>query len=126
MKTVRLKDLPLKPAGHEDPNSPGVLVKILFRREEIAPGNLQMVNFAKMPVGASFRPHYHEDLDEIFILLRGKATVRIEEDEAEIQREEMVFLPKGRVHEMSNIGREDVDYIVIGISYGQGGKTIVC
>jgi len=97
----------------------------LIRQEEIVPGNLQMVNFAQMAVGASFRPHYHQDMDEIFLLLRGKARIRLEDEEAEIQKGEMVFLPTGRVHEMENIGDEEVEYIVIGISFGRGGKTIV-
>ncbi len=125
MKIVRLKDLPFVPAGHEDQDSPGVWVKVLLKRNEIAPGNLQMLNFARMPVGASFRPHYHEDMNEFFLLLKGQAKIRLEEKEAEIQKDEMVFLPMGRVHEMKNIGDEEVEYIVIGISLGQGGKTIV-
>lgn len=125
MKIVRLKDLPFVPAGHDDQDAPGVWVKVLLKRKEDSPGYLQMVNFARMPIGASFRPHYHEDMNEFFLLLKGKAKIRLEEEEAEIQKEEMVFLPMGRVHEMKNIGDEEVEYIVIGVSLGQGGKTIV-
>lgn len=125
MKIVRLKDLPFLPASHEDPRRPGVWKKILLENREFTPGNLQMVNFAKMHAGSSFRPHYHEDMDEYFIILRGKARVWIEKEAAQIEAEEMVLLPRGRVHRMENIGPEDLDYIVIGISYGKGGKTIV-
>jgi len=31
----------------------------------------------------------------------------------------------GQVHEMKNIGDEEVEYIVIGISEGKGGKTVL-
>jgi mannose-6-phosphate isomerase-like protein (cupin superfamily) len=125
MKILRLKDLPFLPASHEDPRAPGVWKKILLEKREFVPGNLQMVNFAKMPVGSSFRPHYHEDMDEYFLLLKGIARVRVENEVAQVEGEEMVLLPRGRVHQMENIGPVDIDYIVIGISYGIGGKTVM-
>jgi quercetin dioxygenase-like cupin family protein len=37
----------------------------------------------------------------------------------------VVVIPVGQVHEMKNIGDEEVEYLVIGISQGKGGKTIV-
>jgi mannose-6-phosphate isomerase-like protein (cupin superfamily) len=83
-----------------------------------------MVNWAKLQVGKSFRPHYHEDMEEIFIILKGKARIQIQEEEAELEKEEMVVVPMGKVHEMKNIGDQEVEYIVIGISQGKGGKTI--
>ena len=75
-----------------------------------------MVNWAKLGVGKSFRPHYHQDMEEIFVILRGKSHIRIQEEEAELGKEGVVVTPVGRVHEMKNIGEEEVEYIVIGIS----------
>ena len=125
MKIIRLKELEFLPAGHEDPKSPGVLIKILLQKADLLADHLQMVNWAKLGVGKSFRPHYHQDMEEIFIILKGKSRVRIQEEEAELGKEEVVVIPVGRVHEMKNIGEEEVEYIAIGISQGKGGKTIV-
>jgi len=125
MKIIRLKDLEFVPAGHEDPKSPGVLITILLKKGDLLAGQLQMVNWAKLGVGNSFRPHYHEDMEEIFIILKGKAWIRIQEEEAELGKEEVAVIPMGQVHEMKNIGNEEVGYIVIGISLGKGGKTVV-
>ena len=84
-----------------------------------------MVNWARMGTGNSFRPHYHQDMEEVFIILKGKARIRIQEEEAELGKEEVVVIPVGQVHEMTNIGNEELEYIVIGISQGKGGKTVV-
>jgi mannose-6-phosphate isomerase-like protein (cupin superfamily) len=125
MKIIRLKDLEFVPAGHEDPKSPGVLIKTLLKKGDLLPGQLQMVNWAKLGIGNSFRPHYHQDMEEIFIILKGKARIHIQEEEAELGKEEVVVIPMGQVHKMKNIGVEEVEYIVIGISQGKGGKTVV-
>jgi hypothetical protein len=34
-------------------------------------------------------------------------------------------LQLGEVHEMRNVGNEDVEYLAIGITAGTGGRTIV-
>ncbi len=125
MKIVRLKEMEFVPAGHEDPKSPGVLIKVLLRRGDLPEGQLQMINWAKMETGKSFRSHYHEDMAEVFILIRGKARVRVDREEFDLEKEEAVVLPMGKVHAMKNIGNEDVEYVVFGISQGRGGKTVV-
>jgi hypothetical protein len=47
MKIIRLRELKFVPAGHEDPKSPGVLIKILLKKGDLLAGQLQMVNWAK-------------------------------------------------------------------------------
>lgn len=125
MKIIRMREMEFVAAGHEDPKAPGVLLKVLLRKGDLPEGQLQMVNWAKMEAGKSFRPHYHEDMAEVFILVRGKARVRVEEEEVDLEKEEAVVLPMGKVHAMKNIGKEDVEYVVFGISQGKGGKTVV-
>jgi mannose-6-phosphate isomerase-like protein (cupin superfamily) len=124
MKIIRLQELEFIPAGHEDPKSPGVLIKVILKKNDFLAGHLQMINWAKMAAGNSFRPHYHEDMEEIFIILKGKARIQIREEEAILAKEEVVVVPMGEVHEMKNIGDEEAEYIVIGISQGKGGKTV--
>lgn len=73
MKLILASDKPFVPASHENPLAPGVWKKVLFQREELPPGRVQMVNWARLPVGNSFSAHYHEDMQEIFIILSGQA-----------------------------------------------------
>ena len=125
MKIIRIKELEFFPASHEDPKSPGVLIRRILEKNDLMTGHLQMVNWAKLGVGNSFRPHYHEDMEEIFIILKGQVRIQIQEEKAELGEQEVVVIPMGKVHEMKNIGDQEVEYIVIGISQGKGGKTVV-
>ncbi len=124
MNIIYLKELEFIPASHENPQLPAVFKKLLYERNALFPGFLQMINWAKLRVGTSFRPHFHEDMEEIFILLKGKARMRVDEEQADIGSESVVVVPAGKTHEMSNIGEEEVEYIVIGASQGKGGKTV--
>ncbi len=125
MKIVRLKDLEWVPASHEDPQSAGVLKKVLLSKADLLEGLPQMVNWCILGKGKSFQAHYHQDMEEIFILLKGEARIRVGEEEADLAKEEAVVVPFPMVHEMKNVGEEEVEYIAIGISLGKGGKTVL-
>ncbi len=125
MKIIRSGQLQFIPASHEDPKAPGVLKKVLLQRDDFVDGKVRMINWALLPAGKSFRAHYHEDMEEVFIILKGMAMIRIDKEEAVLEKEDVVVVPIGKVHEMKNIGEEDIEYIVVGISEGKGGKTVV-
>ena len=67
MKIIRSKKSKFVPASHENPKSPGVWKKILLEKGQLIKGYVQMVNLAKLPVGSSFKPHYHEDMEEVLL-----------------------------------------------------------
>lgn len=125
MKIIRLKDLEFIPAGHEPLQPVAVWKKVVLQKDDFLQGHPQMINWCALKVGMAFSPHYHEDMEEIFILVRGKAEIRIEKEAEEIGAEEVVLIPPGKVHRMKNVGQEEVEYIAIGISQGRGGKTVL-
>ena len=92
MKIIKFNDLDFIPSSHEDQNSPGVLKKVLFSKDNITEGNIQMINWSKMPIGRSFNPHYHEDMDEIFIILSGKAKIKIGDKEEVLEKGDSVIV----------------------------------
>jgi mannose-6-phosphate isomerase-like protein (cupin superfamily) len=125
MKILRLQDLEWIPASHESLQSPAVGKKVFLQRADLLEGQVQMVNWCRMGPGKAFRAHYHEDMEEIFIILKGQAEILVNGEEAEMgEREAVVILPR-EVHEMKNAGEEDLEYLAIGISQGKGGKTIL-
>ena len=125
MKIIRGSKLQFIPASHEDPKAPGVLKKILATKEELFSGRVQMINWAKLPLGASFRRHYHEDMEEIFLLLNGPVEVTVDGAKEKLNSGDMLVVSPREVHEMKNESDTDVEYIVIGISGNKNGKTIV-
>jgi mannose-6-phosphate isomerase-like protein (cupin superfamily) len=113
------------PASHEDPGDPGVWKKVLFTKADSISGSVQMINWAHLPAGRIFCGHYHEDMQEIFIIVKGRPRITIDHETAELGPGDGVVIPSGAVHVMeAPAGQEDVEYIVMGLSRGAGGKTI--
>ena len=84
-----------------------------------------MINWAILPEGRSFRAHYHEDMQEVFVIIKGLARITVDKDKAQIGAGDVVVIPRGGIHKMENIGEETVEYVVVGISEGKRGKTVV-
>jgi mannose-6-phosphate isomerase-like protein (cupin superfamily) len=79
MQVIRSSTLKYIPASHENPDKPGVLKKILLGKEDVINGKVQMINWALLPVGNAFERHYHEDMQEVFIIVRGMAKITVEQ-----------------------------------------------
>ena len=125
IKKIDINKLTFVPASHENPKNPGVFKKVLFTKKDFTTqGSIQMINWARLPEGKSFQSHYHEDMDEVFIILSGKARIKINDEENIIKKNEAIFIPAKAIHYMKNVGETDVHYIVIGSTQGGGGKTV--
>jgi mannose-6-phosphate isomerase-like protein (cupin superfamily) len=125
MKIARFSDQTFTPASHENPASPAVLKKVLLQKADLRPGRIQMVNWAVMPVGKQFAKHYHEDLQEIFVIMQGSVEITVDSETAVMHRGDAVVIDARQVHQMRNIGAEEVAYLAMGITAGAGGKTVV-
>lgn len=125
MKIIRGAELPLMPASHEDPSRPGVLKRVMAVRGELFEGQLQMINWAVLPVGSAFQPHYHQDMEEVFIIISGEIEASVGAETASLSRGDALIVSPTEVHKMRNIGTKDSEYIVIGISGNRNGKTVV-
>jgi mannose-6-phosphate isomerase-like protein (cupin superfamily) len=124
MHIIRSSQLKFIPASHEDPKNPGSLKKVIARRADLDQGNIQMINWALLPVGKSFELHFHEDMQEVFIILSGIAEIKIEKETETLNKGDLVIIPAKAVHQMINTGGKDVEYIALGISKAGKGETI--
>lgn len=113
------------PASHEDPRNPGVLKRVITDKSMFQAGHVQMLNWARLPARSSFRPHYHEDMQEVFVLVRGTVRMAGGESTVEMTPGDTVLVSPGEIHQMHNDGTEDAEYIVFGISAEKGGRTVV-
>ena len=125
MKIIRGEELEFTPASHERPEDPGVLKRVLATKDDLLAGQVQMVNWAKLPAGKSFQRHYHEDMQEVFVICDGNVDVEVDGQQDHLARGDAILIDPREVHRMTNVGTEDVYYIVFGISAGQGGQTVV-
>ncbi|MCU0981776.1 MAG: cupin domain-containing protein [Pirellulaceae bacterium] len=125
MKTSLGADHSFALASHENPLDPGVWKKVLFLKSDLQSGAVQMVNWARMGVGKRFAAHYHEDMQEIFVILQGEAHLQVGSECVVLCRGDAVRIDPREVHAMSNPGGEDVEYVVVGISSGMGRTVVV-
>ena len=113
------------PASHENPLNPGVLKRVIATRDDLQFGQVQMVNWARLPKGSSFQLHFHEDMQEVFILLSGQVDMRCGSQTVAMRAGDTVIVDVREAHKMTNTGDVDAEYLVFGISSGQGGRTVV-
>ena len=125
MRIVSGTALSFVPASHEDPRAPGVLKKILGADSDFLQGRVRMINWALLPRGRGFRAHYHEDMQEIFIIVKGQVEIKVDGQIAGMQPGDAVFIEPREVHVMRNCGDCDAEYLAIGISLDQGGKSVL-
>ena len=105
--------------------NPGVWKKVLLEKADFQAGQVQMVNWARLPSGNSFAPHYHEDMQEVFVIVQGTAELTVGGEVVTLGRGDAVLIDAHETHQMSNPGLDDVEYVAIGVSRGTGGKTVV-
>lgn len=125
MYVVRLCETPKIPASHENASHPGVWNQVLLTKANVQPGQMQMLNWATLPGSASFQPHYHEDMQEIFLILHGQVQMRVDHQIVELSDGDCVVIQPREVHQMTNLSSQEAEYIVLGISSGKGGQTVV-
>lgn len=121
---IRGHDLPWVPASHENPQDPGVLKRVGLAKGELPTGTIPMVNWARLPVGRSFAPHYHEDMTEVFLFTAGTVAVTVGGSVTEVTAGDAVVIEPHEVHMMKNIGEGEATYIAFGVSTGVGGRTV--
>lgn len=86
MKIIHFRKLEFIPAGHEDPKKPAVLKKVLFKKEDLVKGKIQMINWAKLTPNRSSKTHYHQNMEEVYIILNGKAELMIGDEKKSLKR----------------------------------------
>ncbi len=102
----------------------GVLKKVLLEKADLQLGRVQMVNWADLGVGKRFARHYHEDMQEIFIIVQGEAEITAGTQTAMLRRGDAVVIDAREVHQMRNVGTEPVGIWRWHHQRG-GGKTVV-
>ncbi|HYD34584.1 MAG TPA: cupin domain-containing protein [Vitreimonas sp.] len=124
MKLVNIKEKPLVPASHENPEDPGVLKKVLFSASDFNPEcGLKMLNYAVIQPGRHFELHSHETLEEVFYILEGEGEITVGEETQVIGPEEAVLIPVKTQHIMKNIGDGPLVYLAFGAASDEG-RTI--
>ena len=97
----------------------------MFKRGDLQSGIVQMVNWAKMEAGKTFTPHFHEDMQEVYVMLSGEARLLVDGQTVNLSRGDALLIDPREVHQMWNEGAQDVEFLAFGIALGTTGRSVV-
>jgi mannose-6-phosphate isomerase-like protein (cupin superfamily) len=60
--------------------------------------------------------HSHQDQEQLYVILRGTATVRVGDEIQDVQEGDTIYLPSDIPHQISNASSQEewLEYLVIG------------
>jgi len=73
-------------------------------------------NFARITIlpGGMNRVHVHDDIEQVYIVLRGKGRVQVGDEEADVKAGDAIFLPAKVPHGFVNTGDKSAVLLLIG------------
>lgn len=125
MKIVRGNAIDFVPASHESASDPGVLKKVLASQADLQEGQIKMLNWSLLKAGKSFQTHFHEDMQEVFVILSGTVEIVVAKTVANLLAGDCVIIDPQEPHAMSNKGESDAVFLAFGIANGEDGKTVI-
>ncbi len=78
-----------------------------------------------LPPGQSIQPHYHTDFEEIYYVLSGYGIITIGEEQKEISRSDVVYIPALAPHSLLNTGSVPLRFITVTVNLSTNKKDDV-
>jgi len=72
-----------------------------------------------VPGGPRGKRHHHSNADNVYIVRRGTGTLRVADESYTIRKDDVVYIPAGMTHSLSNLGTEVLEIFEI---YAPSGR----
>jgi len=96
---------------------------VLYRRA-LGPGafesNWAFLDHLHIPSGASVGRHYHEGVDEVYFVIKGKGKVHVNDEWADIAYGDAVPVRAGEIHALESTAADPLEMIVYGVALEKG------
>jgi len=107
---ISLSDIPL-----EDAHGGSGKRKVLVNPEDITSNHLELVTKAFLGAGSSFDWHSHEDVDEIFIVLKGHGKFYCENEETFYKEDDVFSIHANAKHKITAEGNSPSEFYFVRI-----------
>ena len=107
---LHIKDIPIEEA-HGGSGARQVLVK----PEHVSSQFMEAVTKGFLKSGSIFDWHFHQDTDEIFIVLKGEGKYYCEEEVTDYKVGDVMITPANLKHKIKALGTEESEYYFIRI-----------
>ncbi len=96
----------------------------VYYRRALGPGafasNWAFVDHLLIPMGASVGRHFHEGVDEVFFVIKGKGRVHVNDEWADIAYGDAVPVHAGEIHSLESTVDGPLEMVVYGIALEKG------
>ncbi|MFP4006032.1 MAG: cupin domain-containing protein [Candidatus Hadarchaeia archaeon] len=82
--------------------------------------NLAFIHWSTLEKGATIGRHPQGNSDEVYIILNGKGKMTVDGETVELGPGDACLTQAGSHHSFKNIGDEDIEFIVVTASTGEG------
>jgi len=86
--------------------------------------NLSVIQ-ERMPAGTCESKHLHQHEEQFFYILSGIATMRLHSETIELSANQGLHVKAGVVHQLINVGPDDLHFIVTSTPPSHGDKIAV-
>lgn len=66
---------------------------------------------ARLPPGGAITPHYHPRTEEIYYILSGEGSMRIEHETQRVRPGDAIAIPPGKKHQITNTGGQTLVFL---------------
>lgn len=80
--------------------------------------NIQAIFDTTLSPGESIPLHYHPFIEEIYYILSGYGMMVIADEEQEVSRGEVIFIPVLSPHQIRNSGEVPLRFITVSVKVG--------
>jgi uncharacterized cupin superfamily protein len=101
----------------------------VFYRRAIGPGafesNWAFFDHLLIPVGSTAGRHYHAGVDEVYLVIKGKGKVYVNDEWADIAYGDAIPVKAGEIHSLESSATEALELVIYGIALEKGKLDVV-
>jgi mannose-6-phosphate isomerase-like protein (cupin superfamily) len=101
----------------------------VFYRRALGPGafesNWAFFDHLLIPVGSTAGRHYHAGVDEVYLVIKGKGKVYVNDEVADIAYGDAIPIKAGEIHSLESSATEPLELVIYGIAIEKGKLDVV-
>jgi mannose-6-phosphate isomerase-like protein (cupin superfamily) len=126
MNTVkkRLSDVPFTRSVMATNRGDTYYQRLYERDVDGVQGPWECVDYMTIPVGTQFGRHIHDGSEELYVLLKGRGTALLDDEEHPVGPGDYLMLRNGGMHGLRNDGDEPIELLCVCIYLGSSHRLI--
>ena len=101
----------------------------VFYRRALGPGsfdsNWAFFDHLLIPVGSTVGRHFHAGVDEVYLVIKGKGKVHVNDEVADLVYGDAVPVKAGEIHSFESSATEPLELVIYGIALEKGKLDVV-